>query len=119
MTTTNNVYFVMEYCKLGDLSDYMTCIGKMDDGTISLILRQISTGMSVLQEANIVHRDLKPQNVLLSSKSMSTDFQSSSSSSRYPDVSEITLKIAGGRRGVDYVWDTGILCSQSPDSAAL
>ena len=50
MTTTNNVYLVMKDCKLGDLSDYMTCVGKMDKVTISLFLRQISTGMSVLQE---------------------------------------------------------------------
>ena len=83
MTTTNNVYLVMKYYKLGDLSDYMTCVGKMDKGTISLFLRQISTDMSVLQEGNIVHRDLIPQNILLTSKSISTDSQSLKSSSRF------------------------------------
>lgn len=101
-STPNNIYLVMEYCKLGDLSDYMAFVGNMEETTISFFLRQISTGMSILNESSIVHRDLKPQNLLLScrmpkSELVSTSSKSSKSSTspcRYPDVSEITIKIA-------------------------
>ena len=56
---------VMEYCKGGDLSQFL---GKpMEDGMARKILAQLSEGLHQLHEREIVHRDIKPGNIFLRS----------------------------------------------------
>ena len=100
--TSNNLYLVMEFCRLGDLSDYLAHAGKLPEPTISLFLRQISTGMAVLKENNIVHRDLKPQNILLTSRNKEC-------SARFPEAVDMTVKIADF--GLARILDGGSMAS--------
>ena len=65
--TKNNVYIMQEFCKDGDLRQFMK---KRKDKPISEeeangILRDIITGMRALAEKKIVHRDLKPENIMI------------------------------------------------------
>ena len=56
---------VMEYCKGGDLSQFL---GKpMEDGMARKVLAQLSEGLHQLHEKEIVHRDIKPGNIFLRS----------------------------------------------------
>ncbi|XP_044253265.1 serine/threonine-protein kinase unc-51 isoform X2 [Tribolium madens] len=61
----NNVYLVMEYCKGGDLADYLAAKGTLSEDTIRLFLIQLAGAMKALSAKGIVHRDLKPQNILI------------------------------------------------------
>ncbi|KAL3856693.1 hypothetical protein ACJMK2_011418 [Sinanodonta woodiana] len=61
----NHIYIFMEFCNGGDLSDYLTAKGKLNQDTIYLFLKQIVAAMKLLYAKGIIHRDLKPQNFLL------------------------------------------------------
>lgn len=63
------IFFVMEYCKGGDLFDFITKSpeGKVNDLMSIDILIQILNAINYLHnEAKICHRDLKPENFLIS-----------------------------------------------------
>ncbi|XP_063917779.1 serine/threonine-protein kinase unc-51 isoform X4 [Zophobas morio] len=63
--SANSVYLVMEYCKGGDLADYLGAKGTLSEDTIRLFLIQLAGAMKALSAKGIVHRDLKPQNILI------------------------------------------------------
>ncbi|KAL7672814.1 hypothetical protein ACOME3_007694 [Neoechinorhynchus agilis] len=85
--TTNNVFFVMEYCNGGDLADYMQAKGKLCELVIRIFLKQIAAGVNAIHSKGIVHRDLKPQNILLCLRPCATR-------SYLVPANEIQLKIA-------------------------
>ena len=64
-----HLYIVMEYCELGDLSEYM--VKNSDDVDLPLrlsFMTDMARGLLFLHLRNIVHRDLKPENILLTQK---------------------------------------------------
>lgn len=63
--TNDRIYLVLEYCAGGDLSAYIHRHGKVSEPVARHFLRQLASGLQVLQEKNLIHRDLKPQNLLL------------------------------------------------------
>ncbi|XP_068649810.1 serine/threonine-protein kinase ATG1a-like [Aristolochia californica] len=65
--TEDKIYLVLEYCVGGDLGAYIQRFGRVSDTTAKHFMRQLATGLQVLQENHLIHRDLKPQNLLLSS----------------------------------------------------
>lgn len=58
----------MEYCQGGDLRKYLTvlenCCG-IREGSVMILLRDISSALTYLHKMRIIHRDLKPENIVL------------------------------------------------------
>uniref|UniRef100_A0A673ALL5 IkappaB kinase n=1 Tax=Sphaeramia orbicularis TaxID=375764 RepID=A0A673ALL5_9TELE len=58
----------MEYCQGGDLRKYLTvlenCCG-IREGSVMMLLRDISSALTYLHKMRIIHRDLKPENIVL------------------------------------------------------
>lgn len=67
------VYIETDFCKLGDLSNFIKNYG-MDEGLILEFCKQILFGIDYIHQKNMVHRDLKPQNILLKLNEMNNDF---------------------------------------------
>lgn len=60
------IHLVLEYCKGGDLSMYITRQGSVPEATAKHFMLQLAAGLKILRDNNLIHRDLKPQNLLLS-----------------------------------------------------
>ncbi|CEI96957.1 Putative MAP kinase-activated protein kinase [Rhizopus microsporus] len=74
--TESNIYLVMEYCSLGDLSHYIKQVrtnksmkrssaGGLPERVVRHFLKQLASALQFLRSQNLVHRDIKPQNLLL------------------------------------------------------
>ncbi|KAI8334631.1 kinase-like domain-containing protein [Chlamydoabsidia padenii] len=65
----------MDYCTMGDLSQYIKRIrsakatrgplGGLPENTVRHFLQQLASALRFLRSQNLVHRDIKPQNLLL------------------------------------------------------
>ncbi|KAM7415906.1 hypothetical protein PAMA_018123 [Pampus argenteus] len=69
LVATNDLpLLAMEYCQGGDLRKYLTllenCCG-MREGSVLILLRDISSALTYLHKKRIIHRDLKPENIVL------------------------------------------------------
>ena len=64
---SNNFYFVMEYCKYGELFLHIVNNKRLNDKESSFYFFQLINGLNYLHVNEIVHRDLKPENLLISS----------------------------------------------------
>jgi len=60
----NIVVIILEYCVIGDLSNFLDNQGLSERQGIYYIY-QIMEGLKYLNDNNIIHRDLKPQNILI------------------------------------------------------
>lgn len=67
LTSETKIFMVMEYCHGGELLDYITKNGKMDDKNPQTIriFSQIIEAIAKCHENNFTHRDLKLENILL------------------------------------------------------
>ena len=63
---TNNYYFIMEYCQLGELFLHIANNKRLEEKQASFYFYQLINGLNYLHLNRIVHRDLKPENLLLS-----------------------------------------------------
>ena len=61
----NNYYLIMEYCKKGELFDYIVEHQNLSENEASIFFYQLINGVEYIHSQNIVHRDLKPENLLL------------------------------------------------------
>ena len=61
-------YIIMDYCKGGELFDYIVKKRRLNEEETSFFFYQIINGLEYLHSKNIVHRDLKPENLLLTEK---------------------------------------------------
>ncbi|KAJ3699497.1 hypothetical protein LUZ61_003202 [Rhynchospora tenuis] len=66
--TPTHVYVVTEYCKYGELFDYIVEKGRLQEDEARRIFQQIISGVEYCHRNMVVHRDLKPENLLLDSK---------------------------------------------------
>ncbi|XP_062399432.1 inhibitor of nuclear factor kappa-B kinase subunit beta [Sardina pilchardus] len=68
LATNDLPLLAMEYCQGGDLRKYLNlqdnCCG-MREGSILILLRDISSALMYLHKMRIIHRDLKPENIVL------------------------------------------------------
>jgi len=58
-------YTVMEYCKGGNLYNYIIANQYLSEEKSSLFYYQLINGLEYMHSLGIVHRDLKPENILL------------------------------------------------------
>ena len=60
-----NFYIIMEYCKHGELFDYIVKKEKLSEEESSIFFYQLINGIEHIHSKGIAHRDLKPENLLL------------------------------------------------------
>ena len=63
-TNYNNIYFVFDYFKNGDLAKFLKD-KPLKEKYCRKYSKQLADGLKYLTDNNILHRDLKPQNILL------------------------------------------------------
>ena len=61
-----NYYIIMEYCKGGELFDYIVEHRRLDESEASYFFYQLINGVEYIHSKGVSHRDLKPENLLLS-----------------------------------------------------
>ncbi|CAG8477602.1 4241_t:CDS:10 [Ambispora gerdemannii] len=97
-----HIHLIMEYCSMGDLSNYIKRRGDMNstnavapssgglsEYVVLHFLKQLANALEFLRSQNLIHRDIKPQNLLLLPPSNDKEILSSYGS---PDLP--LLKIA-------------------------
>ena len=62
--TGSHCYIITELCSSGDLLNYLTRRGKLEETVAVQIMREIIEGVKYLLGKGILHRDLKPANIL-------------------------------------------------------
>ena len=68
----NNIYFISEYYKNGNLLNYCIKHSKqITENLISIILFQILSAINYCHKQNIIHRDLKLENIMINDKTIS------------------------------------------------
>ena len=63
--TAEYYYIVMEYCKRGELFNYIVKHQRLSEEEASIFFYQIINGVEHIHSKGIAHRDLKPENILL------------------------------------------------------
>lgn len=61
------MFLVFEFCKNGELFDFLTEAVVLNEREARRIMRQLLEAVEFIHSRNIVHRDLKPENILLDS----------------------------------------------------
>ena len=59
MESKTNLYFVMEYCKGGELFDYIVKNKRLKEGEACIFFQQIINGVKYLHNQGIIHHDFK------------------------------------------------------------
>lgn len=101
---------ILEYCKGGDLLEYLDYHFTLDESTritnTRTILYQLLTGTKYLHDIGVIHRDLKLENILLKDKDninciKITDF---GLSIKYSNKGKLITKCCNGIKGtLDYI----------------
>ena len=60
-----NYYIVMEYCKCGELFDYIVDHQHLEEDEAAIFFYQLINGVEYIHSLGVAHRDLKPENLLL------------------------------------------------------
>ena len=60
-----NYYIIMEYCKRGELFDYIVDNERLTEDEASIYFYQLINGVEYIHSKGYAHRDLKPENLLL------------------------------------------------------
>ena len=68
-------YYIMEYLSGGELYENICHMSYYDEHTAAVIMKQIFSVVSYLNQMNIVHRDLKPENMMLTKNKKYTEIK--------------------------------------------
>ena len=63
--TKEDYFIIMEYCKYGELFDYIVKYKRLSENESSNFFYQLINGVEYIHSQGIAHRDLKPENLLL------------------------------------------------------
>ena len=61
----DNYYIIMEYCKSGELFDYIVEHQHLEEDEAAFFFYQLINGVEYIHSLGVAHRDLKPENLLL------------------------------------------------------
>ncbi|KAI1280102.1 kinase-like domain-containing protein [Xylaria sp. FL0933] len=61
----NLLCIAMEYCKLGDLAQYLESNGRLSENDTNIITTQVLAGLNFMHDEDWAHRDLKLSNILI------------------------------------------------------
>lgn len=61
------IYIIMEYVGGGELSSYVSQMGRLPETMVKTIARQVLRALQYLHSRRITHRDIKPDNILVAS----------------------------------------------------
>ncbi|KAF2169855.1 hypothetical protein M409DRAFT_64846 [Zasmidium cellare ATCC 36951] len=64
----NHLYIIMEYVPCGDLQQYLTEVGPLDEPVAKQMATQVFDALDYLHHKRITHRDIKPDNILIGSR---------------------------------------------------
>ncbi|KAK4506738.1 hypothetical protein PRZ48_000471 [Zasmidium cellare] len=64
----NHLYIIMEYVPCGDLQQYLTEVGPLDEPVAKQMGTQVFDALDYLHHKRITHRDIKPDNILIGSR---------------------------------------------------
>jgi len=65
MYDKENIYLVLEYCTIGDLSQLISHYGKLLEHMVKDLTQQLALALHYMNKKKVAHMDLKPQNLLL------------------------------------------------------
>ena len=71
--TDNYFYIITEFCKEGELSNYLNK-NILSEAQLCVIFYQVFSGLIYLHQNHIIHGDLKPQNILISSIESNSEY---------------------------------------------
>lgn len=63
LKTTNNFYFIYEFCNGGTLENMLAKEKKLSEQKTLQIFKQLLDAFQILNKYNIMHRDMKPDNI--------------------------------------------------------
>eukprot|EP00639_Heterosigma_akashiwo_P004409 CAMPEP_0194569732 /NCGR_PEP_ID=MMETSP0292-20121207/7327_1 /TAXON_ID=39354 /ORGANISM="Heterosigma akashiwo, Strain CCMP2393" /LENGTH=342 /DNA_ID=CAMNT_0039420035 /DNA_START=199 /DNA_END=1224 /DNA_ORIENTATION=+ len=63
--TPTHIFVVLEYCRGGELFDYIVSRGRLSIEDARRMFQQVVCALEYVHHHQVVHRDLKPENVLL------------------------------------------------------
>lgn len=63
--TKHDIVLVVEFVSGGELFDYISRKGKLDEAAARSLFQQLSAAVAYCHRCNIVHRDIKPENIML------------------------------------------------------
>ncbi|KAL7674402.1 hypothetical protein ACOME3_000682 [Neoechinorhynchus agilis] len=66
--TDRHIYLILEYCKGGELFEYIVARERIDENEARGFFRQIVSAVGYIHSQGFAHRDLKPENLLLSTE---------------------------------------------------
>ncbi|EDQ90849.1 uncharacterized protein MONBRDRAFT_36366 [Monosiga brevicollis MX1] len=66
--TNTKLYLILELGEGGDLYEYLTKNGKMDEPRAQRLFRQIAEAVAFCHQHHIAHRDLKPENCVFATR---------------------------------------------------
>ena len=61
----DNYYIIMEYCRKGELFNYIVSKKRLNEGEAAYFFYQLINGLEYIHSIGISHRDIKPENLLL------------------------------------------------------
>ncbi|KHJ31293.1 putative protein kinase [Erysiphe necator] len=64
-----HLYIIMEYVPGGDLGNFISQYGSLQEHNVKMIAVQLLSALRYLHQKGVTHRDIKPDNILISSYS--------------------------------------------------
>jgi calcium-dependent protein kinase len=68
-----NFYIVQDWCRGGDVKDYMSNYDNYAENTVASVIRGVLRGLVHMHQYGVIHRDIKAGNIMLGDRSEDAD----------------------------------------------